>query len=102
MKIYLLPVTPKLQPESQKIEYPSGNIDYGVEQDFLNYLAGSSLVTDSAGSADWHYLPVFWTRWHLNHNYAKEGVSELQAEISKILSKPNRTFTICQYDDGPV
>ncbi|MEX2006650.1 MAG: exostosin family protein [Candidatus Saccharimonadales bacterium] len=102
MKIYILPIDSKLQPDSQKFEYPAGNSDYGVEQDFLRYISTKSLATDSPTEAGWHYLPVFWTRWHLNHNYGKEGLKELQAEVSKSLIDPQRTFTICQYDDGPV
>lgn len=103
MKIYILPVSSKLQPkQAQVANYPAGNSGFGVEQDFLKYLKSSSLITRSSDKADWHYLPVFWTRWHLNHDYAKYGVDELQAEVSKILLEPKQTFTICQYDDGPV
>lgn len=102
MKIYLLPVPDKLQPPSQNFNYPSGNSDYGVEQDFLEFLKDKNYLTPSPAQADWHYLPVFWTHWHLNHNFAKKGVNELQTAVSKILTDPNKTFTICQYDDGPV
>lgn len=73
-----------------------------MEQDYLEYIVKSSLLTQSPDEADWHYLPVFWTRWHLNHDYAKSGVDELQSEVSRVLIEPKKTFTICQYDDGPL
>lgn len=102
MKIYLLPTPSKLQPSSQSFEYPSGNPDYGVEQDFLDYLIQKQFIVNSPDKADWHYLPVFWTRWHLNHDYGKKGREELQSEVAKLLIDPDKTFTICQYDDGPL
>lgn len=102
MKIYLLPVHAKLQPCSQPFRYPGRNPDYGVEQDFLTYLKAKRLTCDHPEGADWHYLPVFWTRWHLNHHYGKDGLDELEAEISRSLIDASKTFTICQYDDGPL
>lgn len=102
MKIYLLPVHPKLQPRSQPFRYPHRNPDYGVEQDFLTYVSAKRLSCDHPCAADWHYLPVFWTRWHLNHDYGSHGLEELHIEISKSLIDTSKTFTICQYDDGPL
>ena len=40
-------------------------------------------------------------RWHINHEYGLYGISELQKEDQLIIDE-NKTFTICQYDDGPV
>lgn len=101
MKIYILPVKETLQPSSQNTIYPPHNRDYGVEQDFLKYLlCHKELVTSNPTEADWHYLPVFWTRWHVNHNYAIEGQGELKHEVDLILLNDDRTFTVCQYDDG--
>ncbi|MHA1380661.1 MAG: exostosin domain-containing protein [Candidatus Helarchaeota archaeon] len=103
MKIYILPVSSKFQPKSQPFKYPVKNKDYGVEQDFLLYLRRNlELTIDNPDDASWHYLPIFWTRWHLNHNYAKFGLYELQGEIDKRIIDDKKTFTICQYDDGPV
>ena len=102
MKIFLLPVKSKLQPSSQAFEYPSNNPDYGVEQDFLKYVSNNFLLVNSPERADWHYLPVFWTRWHLNHDYGKSGLKELRLEVNKAMINPKKTFTICQYDDGPL
>lgn len=102
MKIYIIPTQAKFQPDSQKVEYPSGNTDYGVEQDFLEYLKKSRMTTSNATDADWHYLPIYWTRWHLNHDYARDGINELKNEVADALTHPRKAFTICQYDDGPV
>lgn len=103
MKIYILPIKKKFQPDSQTNIYPKHNKDYGVEQDFENYLLkNKDLLTKKPKEANWHYLPVFWTRWHVNHDYAKKGLKELQKEVNRIILDDKKTFTICQYDDGPV
>lgn len=104
MKIYILKVSPVLQPATQPFPYPVHNKDYGVEQDFLHWLnQNPQLITKNPVEADWHYLPVFWTRWYLNHNFAIDGngMKELQEGIDQAIERPNRIFTICQYDGGP-
>ena len=103
MKIYILPLEKQFLPQNQPLRYPSHNDDYGVEQDFLKYLnKNPDILTFTAEEADWHYLPIYWTRWHLNHDYAKTGLAELQQAASQIIFKDQKTFTICQYDDGPL
>jgi hypothetical protein len=103
IKIYILPVDKSLQPENQPFLYPKHNRDYGVEQDFVKYLhTHPELCCNEPEIADFHYLPVYWTRWHLNHNYGSVGLGELQAKIDSVLREPEKTFTICQYDDGPL
>lgn len=103
MKIYILGIDKAVQPRHQGFAYPRHNRDYGVEQDFLEFLmTNSSLLTSSREDSDWHYLPVYWTRWHLNHNYGKEGVEELQRYVDNVVKDDARTFTVCQYDDGPL
>ena len=103
MNIYIIPIEEKFRPKKQRFKYPAHNKDYGVEQDFYKYLLKNKhLIVSDPKNADWHYLPIFWTRWHLNHNYGKEGLNELQEEISKKILDENKTFLICQYDDGPV
>jgi len=62
----------------------------------------SQLLTDNSALADWHYLPVFWTRWNVNHNYAKERLKELESILKTGILDPMKTFTVCQYDDGPI
>lgn len=103
MKIYILPVHQQFQPQSQPFRYPPHSEDYGVEQDFLRYLQRNpEWIAHSPESADWHYLPVFWTRWHLNHDFARMGLLELKQELDRVILDDSKTFTICQYDDGPV
>ncbi|MBM4147189.1 MAG: exostosin family protein, partial [Nitrospira sp.] len=103
MRIFLIPLREHFQPKNQPFIYPHHNDDYGVEQDFLSYLFNNSnLITHKPKEADWHYLPIFWTRWHLNHDYGKDGITELQEEVNKALLDDRKTFTICQYDDGPI
>ena len=103
MRIFILPVAQESRPDSQAIVYPAYNHDYGVEQDFYNFLERSkNLVTFNIEEADWHYLPIYWTRWHLNHNYASHGVQALQKIVDKAIIDPRITFSVCQYDDGPI
>lgn len=103
MRIHVLSVAGRLQPERQGFRYPRHNADYGIEQDFVAYLSSHpELVTDSPAAADWHYLPVWWTRWHLNHDYGRTGVDELRAAVADVIVDDAKTFTICQYDDGPL
>ncbi|MFW9874999.1 MAG: exostosin family protein, partial [Candidatus Thorarchaeota archaeon] len=103
MKFYILSVEAKFQPDLVKILYPNHNDNYGIEQDFLRYLQKNKyLVTEDIKSADWHYLPIYWTSWHLNHNYGKEGLVELQESVREFIVDDDKTFTICQYDDGPL
>jgi hypothetical protein len=103
MKIYILPVKSDFQPAKQPFLYPKYNQDYGVEQDFLAYLKlNSDLLVDNAYQADLHYLPVFWTRYHLNRNRRTDGLSELQIEVNRLILNDKKTFTVCQFDDGPI
>lgn len=104
MKIYILKVDSKLQPSSQPFPYPSHNHDYGVEQDFHIWLRKQSeLLTDDIEKADWLYLPVYWTRWYLNHNFGIDGagMEDLKSLTQKAIGKHTNIFTICQYDGGP-
>jgi hypothetical protein len=90
-------------PKSQAFNYPAHNDDYGVEQDFLIWLKKQpDIVTTDITAADWHYLPVYWTRWHINHNFANngEGLTQLQNEVDKIIKDDAKTFTITQFDGG--
>jgi hypothetical protein len=103
MKIHILPTPSQLQPDRQGFIYPKHNNDYGIEQDFLRFLKkNSGLIAENARGATWHYLPVFWTRWHLNNNYGTGNVEILQQLVDRCLIDPMKTFTICQYDDGPL
>jgi hypothetical protein len=102
VKIYVLPTSERARPSHQNLIYPAHNSDFGVEQDFLNYLnTNRSMLVASDDKADYHYLPVFWTRWHLNHDYGRSGISDLQAIVDNAIIDDKKTFTVCQYDDGP-
>ncbi|MFN3077355.1 MAG: exostosin family protein [Alphaproteobacteria bacterium] len=103
MKIHILPTPRVLRPIRQAFRYPADNPDYGVEQDFLQWLRDRpGLCTDDPNRADFHYLPVFWTRYHINHGFGKTGQAELRRMVGEILIDDAKTFTICQYDDGPL
>lgn len=103
MKIYILPIDKKFKPERQPWKYPRHNKQFGVEEDFSEYLRNNpELITGDEIAADWHYLGPYWTRWHVGHDFAKTGLGELQQAVDKIMIDDKKTFTICQYDDGPV
>jgi len=103
MKVYILPIKQAYRPAHQSFKYPGHNSDYGVEQDFFRFLSGQKeLISSSPDASDWHYLPAFWTRWHLNHGYGKNGLLELQQEMDRVILDGRKTFTICQYGDGPL
>ncbi len=92
MKIYIIPVDKKFQPNSQPFRYPGHNQDYGVEQDFRNYLSkNTKLTTDNYKKADFHYLPVYWTRWHLNHEFGQTGHEELQMHLTQVIKDDKKT-----------
>jgi len=102
MKIYILPIKEKFQPKSQRNRFPKHNKDFGVEQDFYNYLLKGDMLVNNPQEADWHYVPVFWTRWHVNHDFGEKGLGELQEEINRVILNGEKTFTICQYANGPL
>ena len=101
MTVYILNIPHELQPERQPFRYPEYAKDWGVEQDFYAWLKNNPIEESSSGDATWHYLPAYWTRWHLNHNYGKEGREHLEELVKRCILNPEKTFTVCQYDDGP-
>ncbi len=102
LKFYILPVPEKLQPSSQPFQYPNHNADYGIEQDFKNYLEKrQDILTDNPAEADWHFLPVFWTRYKRNLRLGQGSLAELKTEVEKIILNDKKTFTICQHKDAP-
>ena len=104
MKIHILPVSYKFQPPPLPNVYPPHNKrEYGVEQDFLAYLTRTpGLITHDPHEADWHYLPIFWTWYHVPNDCGKRGREPLRQEVARRVIDPQRTFTICQFDDGPL
>lgn len=101
MRIYILPVDKQFQPKGSRLEGPPHNVGYTIEKDFLNYLENSDMLTSDPNKANWHYLPIFWTYWNLNHNYGKDGKTELKEMVDRATIDKNKTFTVCQYDGGP-
>jgi len=103
LKIYILKVPQFLQPSTQPFAYPSHNRDYGIEQDFLFWLnKHPSVTTNNPADANWHYLPVFWTRWHISHQFGQdiESLEFIQKEVNKVIIDDSKTFTITQFDGG--
>jgi hypothetical protein len=103
MRIFIVPTPVLLQPAKQSLQYPSHNRDYGIEQDFYIWIKKQkNIITNDPFSADWHYLPVYWTRWHINHNFAADGngLAQLQEEVDKIVIDDTKTFTVTQFDGG--
>jgi hypothetical protein len=100
MKIYILPVVKTLQPSSMKVTYPPHNDDYSVEQDFLLYLQQNpELVTSNAAQADFHYLPVFWTRWLMNNRYTNQFnklLPEYIHNVQQAIIDDSKTFSTAQ------
>ena len=103
IKIFVPEVRKEMQPRQSPFRYPVYADDWGVEQDFLRFLHESYPgVTQDIEMADFVYIPVFWTRYHLHNNFGKSGLGLLENEVQKILELGKRTFTVCQYDDGPL
>jgi len=103
MKVYILPVPAVLQPKAQTLKYPPHNRDYDAEQDFFIWIKKQNeIITENPQEADWHYLPVYFTRWHINHNFAVdgEGLQQLQDTVDKIIIDDKKTFTIALFDGG--
>ena len=103
MKIFILNTPALLQPEKQATKYPAHNKDYDMEQDFYIWLKKQkNIITNDPVAADWHYLPVYFTRWHINHHFAAngEGLAQLQEEVDKIIIDEKKTFTIALFDGG--
>ena len=101
MKIAILPVNSRFQPPKTTYLYPRHAPDYGVEQDFLIWLENHpDILTDDLKSADWHYLPIYWTRWYINHKFGKLGGAEIQKECDRVIDDDKKTFTICQSAGG--
>lgn len=95
MKIYPLQPNKIVRPATG-FRAPAHNLDFGVEQDFEQWLLQSDYVTDSPAQADWCYLPIYYNRFYCNH--WGENWELIQAEILRLVSRNTPTFTICEYD----
>jgi len=76
-------------------EYPEGNV-HEFERWFYDTLKPIELAL-----SDRYYLPIFWTAYHVAHNFGKDmpALVELRDFINT-LNRQIKYFTICQYDDG--
>ena len=102
MKLFVLPLDEKFRPSREVPPYPPHDKGYGVEEDFFDYMREHpEMIADDASGADYHYLPVFWTAYHVNHEHGRTGQRELNERVKSVLLNSDKTFTICQYDDGP-
>lgn len=102
-KIFIPDLPDFLRPGGAPFRYPSYAKDWGIEQDFLVYLEDSypAIVSDIQ-DADFTYLPVFWTRYHLHHDFGRSGLYELERALRVVMASPGKKFTVCQYADGPL
>jgi hypothetical protein len=103
VKIFILNIPSLFQPLKQNITYPTHNKDYGVEQDFLIWLKKQKYaLINNPSEADWHYLPVYWTRWHINHQFGEDpkALQYLQDKVDNVIIDDTKTFTITQFDGG--
>lgn len=98
VKIHSLPVKLEFQPARQNYVCPAHNEQWGIEQDFEHWLQGSWLYTEQVAEADWDYLPIYWNRYYINHEWGEGGLDELQDEILRLVSRNRNTFTVCEYD----
>lgn len=95
--IRLLQVPRELQPESQWLDWPPDCLQYGVEQDFLKFLEQGDALVDTG--ADWYYFPMFWNRHYLNQPIDRRmDIERLQVLLDATVFRPERTFTVCEYD----
>ena len=74
------------------VEYPRNNKLIFEEWFRLEYLGSKS---------DRMYLDIFWTSYHVNHNYGNDAfmMDAIQRYVDG-LDRSKKYFTICQYDDS--
>ena len=102
ISIWRIPTPEFLRPMESPFRYPSYSKDWGVEQDFDQFICKSSFIAADPKSASHHYLPIYWTRYWLLNSYATFGKNELESYIKSISIDESKLFTVCQYDDGPL
>lgn len=95
MQARIAHIAPEFRPREHHI-YPEKNDPSFEEWFYQNY----SIQTDTV---ERYYLPVWWTAYLKNNNYAqdKESIIRLQNVING-LPKDRKYWSCCQYDDGPI
>ena len=103
MKIYILPVKEEFQPSTISVVYPPHNKGFeDAEEVYLKYLyENKHLLTDNPDEAKWHYLPIFWTHWMVNHGFGTIDMNRLQVEVSHTIIDYSKTYTIHEYAEQP-
>lgn len=103
MKFFMPEVPEKFRPDFSLLRYPKYSIDWGIEQDFERFLLSKPrLLTDSPEEADFVFLPVYWTRYHINNGFGSRGLPALSEFVNGFSQFGRRLLLICQYDDGPL
>lgn len=102
LRIYQVPVPKLFRPDKAPFRYPSYARDWGVEQDFSKFLQSSQFLTNDLHEATHLFLPIFWTRYWLQNNCAKDGHGPLNEFLNSLELDESKVFTICQYADGPL
>lgn len=51
--------------------------------------------------ADFHYLPIFWTRWAVNNGLSGRSRRTLARLLRRVVIDERKTFTVCQHKDAP-
>lgn len=99
MRIYTLGVPESLRPDTQGYIWPPDSDDYGVEQDFLEWLRLSEYSIRSPIPGDWLYAPVFWNRWYWQ-NPEERHISIVLHDYLWTLrdyTRKFRVFTVAEY-----
>ncbi len=103
MKIFILPLKNEFLHVPHVFNYPDYSKGYIMEMEFYQYLiATKSILTDNPAEAQWHYLPVGWTDYYINSDFSQDQkkMDLLEKEVHRVILDPDKTFTVCQYDDG--
>jgi len=101
---FFIPTVPReFQPVSSKLRYPKYSADWGIEQDFERFIHSKpAFLAESPEEADFIFLPVYWTRYHINNDFGSKGLAPLADYLSNFSVFGSRLLLICQYDDGPL
>jgi len=100
--IFVLPVPSWSRPKSSKPRYPKYSNGWGIEQDFAEFVEFRyPFRVKDARTADFLYLPIFWTRLQSPGFSRVQVGSRLAAVVDPYLHFGSRLLTLCQHDDGP-
>lgn len=104
-KIYILDEVKEFVPDVCLLNYPPRNKNrgYSIEQDFLDFLKMSDMITKNSNEADYFYIPIFWQRHCYNNNSYMNPKSLIPImNYLNTLNVKNNTFTVSCIDGGPL